>query len=653
MKVKSTVGFATMFISLTGLSATWDVSLTAPDADGLTGVHSLTNALAKSANYDTIRIAPGEYDLSDLQPMTMKEWRAFIGGVEVSDSNGAAYLIVDNKKLTIEGTVATAWAEKDSAEETVLKVTDASARILYAYAGYGRQSIFRHLTFDGGNSTGAGGAIYFTDGTQGGYATNCVFRNCKSANLGGATCNVSALGCLYRNNYAVYGGAYYGSIWSAQSMTNMCCNCVFWSNSAKGSSADYGGGAICCSANETESLIVQGCVFEGNTCGKSGGAVYTRGGQTLTGCSFVTNSVTGTSTYGGGAVASATGYVNLKGCAFTNNTAVGNGGAVKCATTFDGTNCSFAANSTSQGSGGAVECATIGTIADCVFGGNSAKVNAGGVYAPSISGTLRECAFHSNTNSETAFGAHFNLAQDVIRCKFSGYGDVCAKNYDACEFNGCEYRYAEPSYGADEHGLITYPSGTGGGVLRNCLVHNCHVSRIIASGGVRVDVENCTFADNTAENENGFSVHFYAFRGNGIPSTNVFANCIFADNRVLKSSRVDEDCDAFFMGSSSPQGHTIVSNCMYRHEAKFVNGSHAEFSFDKGEPRFVMKDKNYPKAPYYMIRRRSDARGAGIWLDWMDGSADYAGKPYEIGSAIDLGCYQCDLAPVGMLLLFK
>ena len=50
-------------------AATWQVSMDKPDAQGLTGVASLSNALEKVASGDTIVIGPGTYDLSEMPPV--------------------------------------------------------------------------------------------------------------------------------------------------------------------------------------------------------------------------------------------------------------------------------------------------------------------------------------------------------------------------------------------------------------------------------------------------------------------------------------------------------------------------------------------------------------------------------------------------------
>ena len=56
-------------VSLAASADVWEVSTTVPDGDGLTGVHALTNAIAKecaATGVKTIRLGPGTYDLSTL-----------------------------------------------------------------------------------------------------------------------------------------------------------------------------------------------------------------------------------------------------------------------------------------------------------------------------------------------------------------------------------------------------------------------------------------------------------------------------------------------------------------------------------------------------------------------------------------------------------
>lgn len=65
--------FVTVLTAALAVEATtWKVSLTEADAQGLTGVDALTNAIARAAGKDTIELGPGTYDLSGLQDAAVK-----------------------------------------------------------------------------------------------------------------------------------------------------------------------------------------------------------------------------------------------------------------------------------------------------------------------------------------------------------------------------------------------------------------------------------------------------------------------------------------------------------------------------------------------------------------------------------------------------
>ena len=95
----------------------------------------------------------------------------------------------------------------------------------------------------------------------------------------------------------------------------------------------------------------------------------------------------------------------------------------------------------------------------------------------------------------------------------------------------------------------------------------------------------------------------------------------------------------------------LVKNCIYG--VKSGDAPQTSENFTSGDPKFVAGSASYPDAHYYMIRRTSDARGKGLWLDWMAGATDLAGTAYPAEGPVDLGCYQCNLPFVGGLLFIR
>lgn len=338
-------------VSLAAGADVWEVSTTVPDGDGLTGVHALTNAIAKACaatGVKTIRLGPGTYDLSTLSE------RAFANswGTACSyDGQGVASLLV-GAEMTFEGTDPTPWAKKTSDQETVLKGSGAM-RIFYGYSGSGRACVFRHLTFDGGHAGEKlnGGAIMFSGTEFGGYATNCVFRNC-SALTGGATHDVTAWSCLYENNTASKGGGAFGTQANTSAYrTNSFDNCVFRYNKATGT----GGGGLYAETIDR----LNGVTFIGNTTtgssGAGGGIFALSGNPIVDRCLFVSNTCKATERN-----FQAPGLSRFRDCTFTGRFGLYGSDFERC--TFE--NCESTVNDNTEGF---LTVNADGRIANCLF----------------------------------------------------------------------------------------------------------------------------------------------------------------------------------------------------------------------------------------------------------------------------------------------
>lgn len=473
------------------------------------------------------------------------------------------------------------------------------------------------------------------------FANNTADGEGGAVYLGGALPEISA--CVFRDNTATNNG---GGLVVGGAVTTLS-NSVFCGNVAYNPDGASGGAVLVKQAVEA----IEGCVFSNNTARTEGGAVRLNDGVTrLANCSFVGNAATGSN---GGALGAKTRIGDVTNCIFACNAAGNHGGALSTETHVGSLADSTFVSNVAAAAGGAIR--AMGTVmsADrCTFSDNAATSGAGGVNMAVISGVFTDCVFHSNTNKETLYGAHVPRALKMVRCRFSGYGDVCARDYDSCVFSNCVYRYTDPNYGADAHGFITYPYAIGNGTIRNCLVQNCLVSRIIATEGVTVSVENSTFADNRVEDlpPEGMSTHaimFFAFRANDTTmSTNRFVNCIFADNTQSGKKGV---IDAYFQGTSRTTSDgvtraacTQVSNCIYRTSYESSSSGATElYNFNKGDPKFVKGNAKFAgRYPAYMICRDSAAADKGLLLGWHADGKDLLGNPRTHGTAVDLGAYE-------------
>ena len=501
MKMRVGVFAAAVVAAVLAQAKTWEVYLTQADEQGLTGVHSLTNALIRCAGGDTVNVHPGVYDLSVLTPMDIAEYRTFTGGASASDGMGRQYLIIDNKTIIFKGSDDGHWSEKlgDPSRETILRVTNATAaRILYPYAGGGRASKIRNLTLDGGHlpSGKNGGAIYFNDNRLGGYATNCVFANCY-APYGGGTYNVPTYDCLYATNSASRGGGHYGGIcnYQTQYVTNKCYKCVFIGNTA----SDWGGGIYAGSGYGDKTIDIRDCTFVDNTAVNGGGGIYAPTGQ------------------------------DIPRCAFTNNiSSAASGGGIYCGARLDLTNCTFVGNSVNGGSGGAAYCGTQGKVFDCYFTNNTSSANGGAFYANARSADgvgVTNCTFIGNRSTGGSGGA---IAGNGDCVRMSVFVTNVASSAGGAIYN---------SLGAEGCWFTNNVAGGQGGAVRSdaSCQNNIFVGNTATNNGGAlanqssnpVVVSNSVFIGNTTKNENG----------GGVWASNAqlsLVNCTFDGNEAPK-----------------------------------------------------------------------------------------------------------------------
>ena len=59
-----------------------------------------------------------------------------------------------------------------------------------------------------------------------------------------------------------------------------------------------------------------------------------------------------------------------------------------------------------------------------------------------------------------------------------------------------------------------------------------------------------------------------------------------------------------------------------------------------------------PEHPY-TLKYASAARGRGLNMAWMAGAKDLAGVDRILDGTVDIGCYECNLPPVGTMMIFR
>ena len=520
---------------------------------------SLTNAIAKSAANDTIRLAEGTYNLDSVK------------------SDGTNYLTLPNKALVFEGADATSWRDNNGRTKAILKGAGA-LRVIMAQS----HITLRHITVQGGRADGGAG---LRDDNQ--YAnvvlTNCVFLDNHSTSTLGALRRMKnndnpVCDCLFENNscdnaqygqgvanYGVYNNcvflkntsagvaavsttstyndcdfvsnsctyavagtgstanrcrfidntATYGTALSGSSATDCAfvgnkaqwggalanCNatrCVFTNNTAT-INHDNGGGAMFC--NDSAAHIVRDCTFVGNFSAYHGGAIF--GPHGVTNCTFIGNGTVGN----GGAIINCNS--NLAGynqrCAIVHCTFIGNSATNATAGTSKGGavynsnlyDCTVVSNRSSYIGGGLANCATIDK---CRVLDNSSPGTGAGICCDYGSMTVSDSLIAGNRTP--LYGGGICNAVDVIDCVISNnvagtLGAGLYSNYGGRRVIGCTFVGNQvTNVNAMGGGLAYYSTALGN------LVSNCTFTANVSSGS-SAGLHNATnvvmslFANNT------------------------------------------------------------------------------------------------------------------------------------------------------------
>ena len=294
-------------------------------------VAGLTNALAQ-AGARVILLAKGVYDVSDC----MGELCGGYANGRLSFATG--------KIVTLEGAPGT-----KRGDVVIMAPSNTDRYLIYAKKG---TLTLKNLTL----TRSSAGGIRFDNGDSHLRATDCVFSN--------LTAGVAAVVSRYYSNPSAQNDDVYR-------------DCLFADNHA----TDGGGGCL-----NARGAVAYGCVFSNNTAKTNGGAVLA---GSYVDCTFVGNSVTDSTTAGGGGAIGCDNDNNIgycSGCVFEGNSLFG------------------------KGHGAAIDKAA--ALTNCVFRGNDAQVNSVIRSATDIVG----CTFDGNDSTSKLI----ETADLVQRCVFSG-----------------------------------------------------------------------------------------------------------------------------------------------------------------------------------------------------------------------------------------
>ena len=589
---------------------------------------------------DTIFVEPGTYDFAGI-------------AMEVENSGVTNHLCAGDNGFTIVGDTTGHWDDR-----VVFKGDGRCVR-----ANFWKHVKIYNITFDGfngGASSGAqGGALKLRSDTSIQAVSNCVFRGCHAydggAAFGGAFVDCLFTGCVSKAN----GGALYA--------VNGISGCKFESNRSGGS-----GGAVYGAA------LADGSIFLDNVSGKDGGAVYVEN-STVSNCEFRSNislrhggalrggweksvnilncvfDANVVSNGAGGAVYldKSTGGI-VRGCTFSKNMTVSNdvantkwqGGAISSGADYDNSaypaidvrDCTFTGNFGGN-AGGAV---ANGNCSNCVFVSNRALRFGAGICR----GSAMDCTFINNirddprgidTYHHTEYGGNDAYGARLLRCDMDG---GC---YSECSLEACRIHDVTNSRTA---GVFW-----GRNWATNCLVTAGSAAGLSLGMFFRYQnrpaetsvVVNCTFADNELSD-----VGMYHAPSGMTENNYLFLNCIFYNNTY-------NDTAADLRGPRISVG-PVYSNCLFGASSysSMVGWKDAGGNMMGVNPKFVGEEKAALLAvDPYSPRWASPVIGKGDARCFSGDSADLAGNSRLRDGILDLGCFQCYMPLVGMVILVR
>lgn len=272
----------------------------------------------------------------------------------------------------------------------------------------------KNSEFQGNSSADYGGAIRTYDSNDAVSISGTKFCSNTAGQYGGAI-DIGASGDVtglltlensyFNGNKAGYDG---GAVRTKGNIS--ITGSQFYYNIANTSNTLYDGGALHLTANRTATITTS--VFYSNSADE-GGAIYKTGGNTLTVSNsyFAENKATASfvdPAYGGGAVYVGGSTFNSTSNIYDGNTSGTSGGAVYINNTFSSNSDKFY-NNQSTGKGGALYLFGNSTIATADFYNNSSGNDGGaiGIYGTSTNFSLSSSKFFQNKTSKSGGALYF------------------------------------------------------------------------------------------------------------------------------------------------------------------------------------------------------------------------------------------------------
>lgn len=371
----------------------------------------------------------------------------------------------------------------------------------------------------------------------------------------------------------------------------------------------------------------------------------------------------GNSTGGGILVTSDGDYANqglISNCVFRACRSSFRGGAVSGVKAVD---CLFEGNGAGQGGA-----SNKGLLENCVFTENTASESYGSALRDSIA---VGCEFKKNgsgsvynssvTNSifyvnpvHTAHGSEARNSS-LYGCRFLAQNVGVTNDARSVVYGGTVANCViGPLRLTDKNSVVCNVE-----YIRNTLFSECVAKNLIYNNAglkdgdgnvVATDIANCTFVDNALNTVNGGLV----FSENAGATCRVY-NTICAGNKIDYPSSTHHDKSADLAVRTYNGGVAMVSHslCKTLPPAGMVaSGVLDGEGVRKGvDPLFVDKS-DFPEMPY-LISKRSPARNAGVYQEWMASAKDLAGIARIAEGAVDMGCYEWGYTKCGLVLVFR
>ena len=350
--------------------------------------------------------------------------------------------------------------------------------------------------------------------------------------------------------------------------------------------------------SENEGQGAWRCTFIDNSAYVCGGGLAINGGGQCIGCSFTNNTTSGN---GGGVYVETVNYTSqytgtqrttqIKNCTFTGNNGVGSG---------------FYAKSTAAGPM---------PVSNCVF-----RLNIGGNTA--VLGDLKDCIFESNTNStgviRNSSMERCAVRNNAVRNRYATAIDYCDADTPVQTNVNC---LIESNCFLDEYGKLLSRKA-----YVNCTIVGNHMPNGGNYGYPSRDCAfwNCVLLGNKISSSTGRDVRTKTKEGTALAV--VMTNCVFTTSDIASGS----------IGADGAVSYDGIDNCRQLAVAalKLTDAANGDYT-----PTY--------RSPLY------DAGLSDDWLLSLVGMLDRGGNVRIFGSGIDIGAYECQRVPPGIVFCVR